>query len=146
MDSGADPPYVRVDGEGALTANLISIVDDDAAVRMTTARLIEAFGFRAAAFESAESFLRSDQVGETSCLVADVQMPGMNGLELQRQLAAAGRGIPIIFITAYDTTVSRHRAMQGGAIAFLSKPFSEELLLQTVRAALKHSDTGAKNK
>ena len=146
MDSGPDPPYVWVDGEGALTANLISIVDDDAAVRTTTARLIEAFGFRAAAFESAESFLRSDQVGETSCLVADVQMPGMDGFELQRRLAAAGRDIPVIFITAYHATVSRERAMQGGAIAFLNKPFSEELLLQTVRAALKQSDTSTKNR
>jgi FixJ family two-component response regulator len=124
--------------------SLIAVVDDDAAVRRTTALLIEAFGFHAAAFESAESFLRSDQVAETSCLVADVEMPGMNGLELQTHLAAAGRSIPIIFITAYDTKESRQRAMQAGAIAFLTKPFREELLLQNVRIALRHDDPGVK--
>jgi FixJ family two-component response regulator len=129
-----------------MTANLIAVVDDDAAVRRTTARLIEAFGFRAAAFESADSFLRSAQVSETSCLVADVEMPGMNGLELQTHLAAGGHSIPIIFITAYDTKESRQRAMQAGAIAFLTKPFREELLLQTIRAAVRHDDPGAKTK
>ena len=129
-----------------MTANLIAVVDDDAAVRRTTARLIEAFGFRAAAFESADSFLRSDQVSETSCLVADVEMPGMNGLELQSHLAAAGHSIPIIFITAYDRKESRQRAMQAGAIAFLTKPFREELLLQTIRAALRHDDPGVETR
>jgi FixJ family two-component response regulator len=123
-----------------MAANLIAVVDDDAAVRRTTGRLIEAFGFQAAIFESADSFLRSDQVSDTSCLVADVQMPGMNGLELQRHLAAAGLRIPIIFITAYDTKESRQRAMQAGAIAFLIKPFREELLLETIRAALRRDD------
>jgi len=126
-------------------AHLIAIVDDDAAVRRTTARLVEALGYRAAAFESAESFLESDQVSETSCLVADVYMPGINGLELQSHLAAAGHSIPIMFITAYDTKESRQRAMQGGAIAFLIKPFSEELLLETIRAALERDDSGVKN-
>ena len=123
-----------------MTANLIAVVDDDAAVRRTTARLIEAFGFRAAAFESADRFLGSDQMSETSCLVADVEMPGMSGLELQSHLAAAGHGIPIIFITAYDRKESRQRAMKAGAIAFLTKPFREELLLQTIRAALRHDN------
>ena len=123
-----------------MTANLIAVVDDDAAVRRTTARLIEAFGFRAAAFESADEFLASDQMSEASCLVADVEMPGMSGLELQSHLAAAGRGIPIIFITAYDRKEWRQRAMQAGAIAFLTKPFTEELLLQTIRAALRHDN------
>ena len=129
-----------------MTANLIAVVDDDAAVRRTTARLIEAFGFRAAAFESADSFLKSDQLSETSCLVADVEMPGMNGLELQGNLAAAGYSIPIIFITAYDREESRQRAMQAGAIAFLTKPFSQELLLQTIRAVLRPDDPGAKTR
>ena len=115
---------------------LISIVDDDAAVRRTTAWLVESFGFRAAAFECGESFLRSGQLDETSCLVLDMQMPGMNGLQLQEQLTAAGHRIPIIFITAYRKRDSRQRAMQGGAVAFLQKPFSDELLLRSIRAAL----------
>src|SRR5262249_13515680 len=94
--------------------------------------------FRAAAFESGDRFLRSGQVSETSCLVVDVQMPGMDGLELQSHLAAAGQTIPIIFITAYDKEEARQRAMQAGAVAFLGKPYSDEVLLQTIRAALEH--------
>jgi FixJ family two-component response regulator len=120
-----------------VTENLISVVDDDESVRRTTTLLIESFGFRAAAFESAETFLRSGRLYDTSCLIVDVQMPGMNGLQLQSYLASAGRGIPIIFITAYDNNDSRLRAMQAGAAAFLSKPFSDEHLLQTIRLALQ---------
>ena len=120
-----------------MTKNLISVVDDDESVRRTTTRLIESFGFRATAFESAESLLSSGQLNDTSCLVVDVQMPGMNGLQLQSYLAACGCGIPIIFITAYNDRESRLRAMQAGAVAFLGKPFSDEHLLQTIRSALR---------
>jgi FixJ family two-component response regulator len=116
--------------------NLISIIDDDESVRRTTTRLIESFGFRAAAFESAEKFLSAGQLDDTSCLIVDVQMPGMDGLQLQRQLAAADCRTPIIFITAYDDKEARRRAMQAGAIAFLGKPFSDEQLLQSIRLAL----------
>jgi FixJ family two-component response regulator len=120
-----------------VTENLISVVDDDESVRRTTTLLIESFGFRAATFESAETFLRSGHLHDTSCLIVDVQMPGMNGLQLQSHLAAAGCGIPIIFITAYESNDSRQRAMQAGAAAFLGKPFSDEQLLQTIRSALR---------
>jgi FixJ family two-component response regulator len=120
-----------------VTNALIVIVDDDEPIRRTTTFLIESFGFRAAAFESAERFLTSGQLHETSCLIADVQMPGMNGLQLQRKLAATGRAIPIIFITAYDDRKTRERAIQGGAAAFLAKPFNDEQLLQTIRTALR---------
>jgi FixJ family two-component response regulator len=116
--------------------NLISIIDDDESVRRTTTRLIESFGFRAAAFDSAEKFLGSGRLNDTSCLVVDVQMPGMNGLQLQSQLAAADRHIPIIFITAFEDKESRRQAMQAGAIAFLGKPFNDEQLLQGIRLAL----------
>ena len=121
-----------------MTRNLISVVDDDESIRRTTTFLIESFGFRAAAFESAESFMNSGQLRETSCLILDVQMPGMNGLQLQSELSAAGYGIPIIFVTAHDDKESRGRAMQAGAVAFLGKPFSDEQLLETVRSALSH--------
>ena len=117
--------------------NLISVVDDDESVRRTTTLLIASFGFRAAAFESAESFLKSVQLHDTSCLVIDVQMPGMNGLDLQSHLANAGFAVPIIFITAYDNKEYRRRAMQAGAVGFLAKPFSDEQLLQTIRSALR---------
>jgi FixJ family two-component response regulator len=117
--------------------NLISVVDDDESVRRTTTLLIESFGFRAAAFESADGFLKSGQLHDTACLIVDVQMPGVNGLQLQSHLAADGCGIPIVFITAYDDKESRGRAMQAGAVAFLSKPFSDEQLLQTIRSTLR---------
>ncbi len=127
-----------------MTKNLISVVDDDESVRRTTTLLIESFGFRAATFESAESFLTSGQLHDTSCLIVDVQMPGMNGLQLQSHLAAAGCGIPIIFITAYDDKESRQRAMQAGAVAFLGKPFGDEHLLQTIRSALRQDEGDTK--
>ena len=129
---------IRAALEGQLGArkNLISLVDDDESIRRTTTLLIQSFGFQAAAFESAESLLMSSQLQETSCLIVDVQMPGMNGLQLQRYLAASGYKIPIIFVTAYDNKESRQQAMQAGAVAFLSKPFNDELLLETIRADL----------
>ena len=119
--------------------NLISVIDDDQSVRRTTALLVEAFGFRAAAFESAEAFLGSGQLQDTSCLIVDVQMPGMNGLQLQSQLAATGCRIPIIFITAYHEKESYRRAIQAGAVAFLGKPFTDKQLLQTIHSALGQS-------
>lgn len=123
--------------------NLVSVVDDDESVRRTTTLLIESFGFRAAAFESAESFLRSGEVGDTSCLIVDVMMPGMNGLELQDHLAAARCSIPIIFITAHDNKEIRQRALRAGAVAFLGKPFSDEFLFHTIRAAVCRGRAGA---
>src|ERR1700761_1610596 len=115
-----------------MTRGQISVVDDDESIRRTTTFLIESFGFRAVAFESAEAFLKSGRLHDTSCLIVDVQMPGMNGLELQSELAAAGYDIPIIFITAYDNRISRQQAMQAGAVGFLGKPFNDEQLLQSV--------------
>jgi FixJ family two-component response regulator len=129
-------------GELGVAGNLISIIDDDESVRRTTTRLIESFGFRAAAFESAEIFLGSPHLNDASCLVVDVHMPGMNGLQLQSQLATAGCRIPIIFITARDDRESRRRAMQAGAVAFLGKPFTDELLLQWIRSALGQEESG----
>ncbi len=137
---------IRAALEGQLGArkNLISLVDDDESIRRTTTLLIQSFGFQAAAFESAESLLMSSQLQETSCLIVDVQMPGMNGLQLQRYLAASGYKIPIIFVTAYDNKESRQQAMQAGAVAFLSKPFNDELLLETIRATLQDGERSAK--
>lgn len=116
--------------------NIISIVDDDPSVRTSLKLLIESFGFQAAIFDSAEGFLEAEQLHRTSCLVTDLQMPGMNGLQLQSYLAAANRAIPLIFITAYDDKESRRKAMQAGAVAFLSKPFSDEQLFQAILAGI----------
>ena len=108
--------------------------------------LIESFGFRATAFESAESFLKSGLLHETSCLIIDIQMPGMNGLQLQSRLATLGYKIPIIFITAHDNKESRQQALQAGAVAFLGKPFSDDILLQIIRAALRQDESTATTK
>jgi FixJ family two-component response regulator len=131
-------------GVFAVARDLIAVVDDDESIRRTTKLLIESFGFRAHVFESAEEILTFDDLDTTSCLIVDLQMPGMDGLQLQSQLAATGRGIPIIFITAYDSRESRRRAMQAGAVAFLGKPFSDEQLLETIQLALKIDKGGAK--
>src|ERR1700729_674514 len=128
-----------------MTRGLISVVCHDESIRRTTTFLIESFGFRAAAFESAESFLKSVQLHDTSCLLVDVQMSGMNGLQLQSELAAAGYGIPIIFITAFDNKDARQQAMQAGAVAFLGKPFNDEELHKAVRLALRGEFGSTKN-
>jgi len=124
----------------AMTSVIISVVDDDASVRKTTKLLIESFGYRAVVFESAETFLKSGQLNDTSCLVVDLQMQGMNGLQLQSHLVSEGCSIPIIFISAYGNNESRRQAMQGGAIAFLDKPFRDEQLLKDIRSALKKQE------
>ena len=119
-----------------MRANLISVVDDDESVRRATKLLIESFGYRARVFESAETLLKPGQLNETSCLVVDIQMPGMNGLQLQSHLAVEGWSIPVIFITAYGNKQVRRKAMQAGAVAFLEKPFGDEQLLETIRSTL----------
>ena len=118
---------------------LISIVDDDDALRSSLDNLIRSVGLRAQGFSSAEAFLSSNHVQETRCLILDVRMPGMNGPELQRQMAAAKSHIPIIFITAHEDDVQRTQALEAGAVAFLQKPFYEEELLNAINAALKKS-------
>ena len=119
-----------------LLVSLISIVDDDQSVREATTSLLKSNGFRAEVFSSAEDFLVSHYLDETKCLILDVQMPGMNGLELQRRLASENRCIPIIFISAHDNQEVRKQAARAGAIDFLPKPCSEEALLRAIRDAL----------
>lgn len=121
---------------------LVSIVDDDESVRRTTKLLVQSFGFKAAVFESAEDFLKSESIRDASCLILDVRMPRMNGLQLQSRLAAEGYATPIIFITAHDDKESRDRAMKAGAIAFLYKPFSDQQLLDAIRSALMRKNGG----
>jgi FixJ family two-component response regulator len=125
-----------------VVTELISVVDDDESVRRSTRLLIESLGFSVTTFESAEAFLTSEKRGDTSCLILDVQMPGISGLQLQTQLAHDGHSVPTIFITAYDDNQSRLRAMQAGAVAVLNKPFTEDQLLQAIRLALRQSRGG----
>ncbi len=118
---------------------LIAIVDDDDALRNSLDNLLRSVGFRVQGFASAEAFLHAHQGPETACLVLDVRLPGMNGLELQRQMGAAHWRITIIFVTAHADDDARARALAAGAVAFLYKPCREEDLLNAIDAALKHS-------
>jgi len=115
----------------------ISIVDDDESIREALKSLLASAGFRAEVFASAEEFLNSGRQQDTQCLIADVWMPGMSGLELQSALSAAGSRIPILFITAHDDQAARARALKAGAVDFLHKPFSEEALLSGIQSALE---------
>jgi len=115
---------------------LISVVDDDDSVRESLRGLLRSVRFGVEVFASAEEFLGSDRVRETDCLILDVRMSGMSGLELQSLLVASHRVIPVVFITAHGDEELRSRALKGGAVDFLLKPFSEEALLNAVHTAL----------
>lgn len=120
-------------------APLIAVVDDDDALRNSLDDLLQSVGFRVQGFASAEAFLQAQPEPETACLLLDVRLPGMNGLELQRQLGVMHWRIPIIFVTAYADDDVRAHALAAGAIAVLSKPCREADLLHAIDAALKHS-------
>jgi FixJ family two-component response regulator len=115
---------------------LISIVDDDESVRDALWGFLRSVGFTVNVFASAEEFLNSDRLGKPDCLILDVRMQGMSGIELQRQLVSSCCKIPVIFITAYEDGGMRMQALLGGAGAFLIKPFSEEALLNAIHTAL----------
>ncbi len=116
---------------------MIAIVDDDDAVREATAGFVRSLGYSASTFASADEFLESEQVGNTSCLITDVRMPGMSGFDLQDRLIARGHSIPIIFITGHPDDSVRKRAMKAGAIGFLAKPVDTEHLIRTLDKAWK---------
>ena len=117
--------------------SLVSVVDDDESVRESLPDLLSEFGFAARAFSSAEVFLSSDCVHKTRCLILDVMMPGMTGLDLQQELIRRGQEIPVIFITARKDEALRARAFKQGAVEFLNKPFSDTALLDALNLALK---------
>jgi len=118
---------------------LIALVDDDDSLKNSLDNLLRSVGFRAQGFSSAESFLSSNQVHDTACLILDVRLPGMNGLELQRRIVAANWRIPIIFITSHADGDAEALALGAGAVDYLYKPFREEQLLSAIDAAIKHS-------
>ena len=121
---------------------MISIVDDDELVREATKALVRSLGYGAHTFASAEAFLSSDQLDDTSCLITDVQMEGLSGVELQRRLIAEGHRMPIIFVTAFPDERTRSRVLNAGAIGFLSKPFSDENLIVCLATALANDGCG----
>jgi FixJ family two-component response regulator len=115
---------------------VIAIIEDDASVRAATQSLVRSLGFAACTFACAEEFMQSPRLNDASCLIADVQMPGMSGVELQALLIAQGRHTPVIFMTAFHDEGVRARAMKAGAICFLSKPVDGQILIECVYKAL----------
>jgi FixJ family two-component response regulator len=123
---------------------LIAIIDDDESIRDTTKDLLESAGFSATTFPCAASFLSSEQLPHTACLVTDMRMPGMTGLELHRALVASGHPIPTVLIAAYPDDRTRARALKGGVICCLAKPFTPEVLLDCIRTALEAGTAGGR--
>jgi FixJ family two-component response regulator len=120
------------------TSILISVVDDDESVRDSTKTLLRSVGYQVAIFESGEQFLESGLLSETRCLILDMRMAGMNGLELQRRLNLSQPRVPIIFVTAHNDTANRQRAIAGGCSDFLQKPFAADLFLGAIETALRN--------
>lgn len=121
------------------TPPLISIVDDDQSVRDALRSLMDSMGYHTEVFASGEAFLNSPHLAQTDCLIADLRMPGMSGLELQERLNAEGSLVPIVFISAHDDGDARAQGLRAGAVDFLKKPFSEDALLGAIGACLHKS-------
>lgn len=122
---------------------LISIIDDDESAREAIVGLVRALGFAATEFQSAADFLRSSHLMRTACLIADMRMPGMTGLELYRHLIAAGTPIPTVLVTAYPDEAARTRALKAGIRCYLAKPLEPDALLACIRSALANPTGGA---
>jgi FixJ family two-component response regulator len=122
---------------------MVSIIDDDASVRAATNNLLRSLGYTVYTFVSAEEFLRSAHFNDTSCVIADVQMPGMSGIDLQARLLTQGHRVPFIFITAFPEETIRARALKAGAICFLAKPFDSLTLIKCLDTALEKHGGGA---
>ncbi len=118
---------------------IISIVDDDESVRVAISSLVRSLGLRALTFASAEAFLASSMLQETACVISDIQMPGMSGLDLQKVLLDRHAGIPVIFITAFPEDAVRRRAKAAGAVGFLGKPFDGQAIIEHLDVALQQS-------
>ena len=120
---------------------VISIVDDDPSIRVATRNLVRSLGYGAQTFASAIEFLQSPHVNDTSCVITDIQMPGMSGVELQSALISQACQVPIIFITAFPEESIRARALAAGAVGFLSKPFDDSVLIECIDLALRKCDS-----
>jgi len=139
--NGTDERFLQLTGWDRKTGetHMISVVDDDDFVRESLRDLIESLGYNVAVFGSAERFLEAECLAETSCLITDLRMPGLSGLDLQDRLTADGHRIPVIFVTAFSDEKFQVRAMRAGALGFLSKPFDESSLISCLETALSPS-------
>jgi FixJ family two-component response regulator len=144
FSAAGSSPRLRPDAEDEQVqhARIISIIDDDESMRCAVKSLVTSLGFDACTFASAEKFLQSPHLDDTSCLITDLQMPGLSGVELQKSLLAQGRRIPIIFMTAFPEERMRARAIETGALGFLSKPFDSQTLINLIDKAV---EAGRKN-
>jgi FixJ family two-component response regulator len=125
---------------GIMKKVLVSVVEDDQFCRESMQRLMRSLGYAAKAFASAADFLASPDLGETACLIADVQMPAMTGFELYRRIIDIGRAIPTILVTAHPNDIDRVRALNEGVVCYLRKPVDEQRLKRCLRAALTSDD------
>jgi len=121
---------------------MIAIIDDDESVRKATKSLVRSLGYEAATFCSAEEFLGSSQLKTAACLITDVRMPGMSGVELQDRLIADGRSLPTVFISAFSDERVQQRVLESGAVGYLHKPFEEDRLIECIETALKGQGAG----
>ncbi len=137
LDQCAGSPRGDLEGRRVPEIQKISIVDDDESVREALKSFLKSVGFEAEAFASAEEFLNSGHLPGAACLILDVRMPGMSGVELQDRLISSHDGVPIIFISAHADEEARARALESGAVDFLQKPFSDEALLNAIHAAVR---------
>jgi FixJ family two-component response regulator len=119
----------------SIRRQVVAVIDDDPAMRKAIERLLDAKGFDVEAFASAEAFLAGAAASEATCLVLDIHLGGMSGIELRRRLAASGSGLPVVFITALDDEATRKEAMEAGCVAFLRKPFLSHLLIDAIEKA-----------
>jgi FixJ family two-component response regulator len=126
-------------------ASLVSVVEDDQFFRESMRRLMRSLGYNVEAFSSAADFLASHRLIETTCLIADIHMPAMTGIELHRHLIEAGYTIPTILVTAYPDEVDRARALNDGVVCYLRKPVDEQHLIQCLRAAIESGEPGEQN-
>jgi|SRR5271166_1184943 len=122
---------------------MISIIDDDESVRKAVKGLVRSLGFHADSFSSAETFLRSDRLHDTACVITDIQMPGMSGVELQNVLVAQHHPAPMIFMTAFPEERIRRHVLNAGAVGFLVKPFSDECLIECLETAQRSRSDGS---
>ena len=130
----------------AEAAPIVFIVDDDLSVRRTTERLVRTAGFNVQAFPSAREFLKNPRPAGPACLILDVRMPGLDGMQLQRELAQSGINIPIIFVTGHGDIPMSVRAMKAGAVEFLTKPFRSQSLLEAIRSAIERDRSAHKER
>jgi len=135
---GATPVDERVIG-------IVGIVDDDESVRMAIRSLLRSLGFKVETFGSAEDILGSARLDDIACLIVDLRLPGMSGVDLQQQLLVVKRELPMIFISAHDDPVAQQQALTAGALAFLRKPFSEKALIDAIRSGLSHAEGGSRS-